>query len=272
MKKQAQSKQVQTKPRNKKFDVSDSDVMDAVTKNSGAVSPKEAIKKMMVKKPYIKYKTENQKKYAEMLKSNAITFCTGPAGTGKSYIAAYHALSLLFDQSNNYIKLYITKPAVEIEKIGFLPGGVDDKMGVYTSSTFDIISHILGQNCVNSLLKEGIIEILPLAYIRGKTLGMSEDTAAICIFEEVQNMSPHQIKTVLTRIGHATYIMTGDSDQSDVYYRDPSKSGLADAIRRLQGVEGIGFFEFTDDDVVRNPIIKKILERYKNVTVDTKPN
>jgi phosphate starvation-inducible PhoH-like protein len=157
--------------------------------------------------------------------------------------------------------MLILKPAVEAEeKHGFMPGDMREKMEPYVSSSLDIIDKIIGEKNRNKLEEMGIIKVEALAFIRGKSIDNS-----ILIMEEAQNMSPNQVKTLLTRIGeHSKFIISGDLDQSD-RYRNIEDSGLYDAIHRHRNLSEIGFHEFTNDDIVRNPIISKILANYTRV-------
>jgi phosphate starvation-inducible protein PhoH and related proteins len=216
------------------------------------------------KKPWCTFKGNDnglkQKQYCDLIGSSEITICAGPAGTGKSYISIYKALDLLWKKGNGYDKITLFKPVVEAdEKIGFLPGSVEDKISVYSSSSLSIIDKIIGKEKRLELVSMGIIECRALAYIRGDSFDHT-----ILILEEGQNSSPRQMKTLLTRIGEKTkYIINGDMDQSD-RFKDYTKTGLYDVVNRLKGIEGVGTFEFEIGDIVRNPIISKILERYED--------
>lgn len=205
-----------------------------------------------------KAKNKKQKDFFNLILDKEITICSGPAGTGKSYISIYHALKLLQEKNNPYDKILIYKPAIEVEeKYGFLPGSLEEKIMPYVESSIGIIDKIIGQTARQRLMTEEIIEIKALAYIRGANIDNS-----ILIMEEAQNMSPNQMKTLLTRIGeNSKFIISGDIDQSDRYY-DISKSGLYDVINRLKDLKEIGMFEFGIEDIVRNPIISKILSYY----------
>jgi len=179
--------------------------------------------------------------------------------THNSYVSIAKALELLQNATNKYEKIVIFKPAVEVEeKHGFLPGDIMEKIMPYVESSLAIIDKIIGKPARERLMTEGIIEIKALAYIRGANIDN-----AILIMEEAQNMSPNQMKTLITRIGeNSKFIISGDMDQSDRYY-NVKQSGLFDAMNRLKGLEEIGFFEFAIEDIVRNPIISKILKYYE---------
>ena len=209
----------------------------------------------------IRFKAKNvpQKEFSRLINENEIVICSGPAGTGKSFVSIARALELIHNTSNNYEKIIIYKPAVEVEeKHGFLPGDLQDKIMPYVESSLAIIDKIIGRAKRERLMMDGIIEIKALAYTRGANVDKT-----ILIMEEAQNMSANQMKTLLTRIGeNSKFIISGDMDQSDKY-KNIKESGLYDAMNRLPGVPGIGFFTFGVDDIVRNPIISKILNRYK---------
>ncbi len=216
------------------------------------------------KKPWCTFKGNDsglkQRQYCDLIRDSEITICAGPAGTGKSYISIYKALDLLWEKGNGYDKITLFKPVVEAdEKIGFLPGSVEDKISVYSSSSLSIIDKIIGEKKRLELVAEGKIECRALAYIRGDSFDN-----CILILEEGQNTTPRQMKTLLTRIGERTkYIINGDMDQSD-RFKDYTRTGLYDIVNRLKGVQGVGSFEFEVGDIVRNPIISKILERYED--------
>lgn len=224
-------------------------------------SKKEIIRNTIKKPLFIEYATENQRKLADLAREKVVTFVPGPAGTGKSYVATFTGLQLLRHSDTPYDKMIIVKPAVEVagENLGFLPGGVEEKIGPYNFSTINIIQKIIGEVACERLIKEGIIVPTPLAFIRGCTFDN-----AIVIGEEFQNISPYMMKTFLSRIGEDTkYIITGDINQSDKF-KNPKDSGLFDAINRLSGINDIETdFKFNIDDIVRNGIIKDILRRYE---------
>lgn len=227
-----------------------------------AKAVKLSINEVMPTKLRLKCKNAKQKEFLNLIEAKEIVIACGPAGVGKSYVAIAKAIELLQSDSN-YHTLVIVKPAVESEENhGFLPGSLKDKMEPHVASSIDIVDKLVGESTRINLEDGRILKIEPLGFIRGKTIDNS-----IVIIEEAQNMSPSQMKTLLTRIGdHTKYIISGDLDQSDKY-SDVSKSGLYDAIYRHQNVEEIGFFEFDENDIVRNPLITKILKNYKKVEV-----
>ena len=220
---------------------------------------KNIIDTIVKKKPKGKFLTENQKIYYETLLNNQITICSGPAGVGKSYIAMKTAVDLLLDETNGYDKIIIVRPAVEAEeKLGALPGNVEEKLDPYIFPSYYLLNKIIGKDSREKLKEAEIVEVFALAYMRGMTIDNS-----ILIFEEAQNATPKQMKLLLTRIGsNSKFFISGDIEQTD-RYKDKKHSGLYDAITRFGNVPGIGIFEFGERDGVRNPIITKILQRYE---------
>ena len=221
-------------------------------------SKRDIISQVVKKKTKSKFLTENQKIYSDTLLNNQITICSGPAGVGKSYIAMKTAVDLLLDDGNGYDKIIIVRPAVEAEeKLGALPGNVEEKLDPYIFPSYYLLNKIIGKEAREKLKDAEVIEVFALAYMRGMTIDNS-----ILIFEEAQNATPKQMKLLLTRIGTNTkFFISGDIEQTD-RYKDKKHSGLYDAITRFNGIPGIGIFEFGDKDGVRNPIITKILQRY----------
>jgi phosphate starvation-inducible PhoH-like protein len=213
----------------------------------------------IIKKPREKFLTTNQEKYWKILGDNQITLCFGPAGVGKSYIAMKRAIDLLCDEDNKYEKIIIVRPAVEAEeKLGSLPGGLEEKLDPYIYPSYYLLNKIIGKESRERLKDEGYIEVAALAYMRGWNVDNT-----ILVFEEAQNATPAQIKLLLTRIGfNSKFFLSGDLEQSDKF-KDKTKTGLYDAKKRLDGIKGIGVFEFGMEDIVRNPIISEILKRYE---------
>lgn len=211
---------------------------------------------------HFKPKTDNQKIFYELLDEKEIVIASGPAGVGKSLISVVKALELLKSDKNEFYKIVICTPAVEAdERLGFLKGSLEDKMAPYIFSTLYLFNKLIGEAKVKQLQEQGFIEILPLAFMRGINVDNS-----ILIAEEFQNATPRQVKTLLTRIGHhSKFIISGDLEQSDKY-KNNKESGLYDALTRLENIEKIGIFKFENKDVVRNAVIKEILERYNNIS------
>jgi len=222
-------------------------------------SKKDFINSVIKKKVKNKFLTENQEHYYNLLKNNQITICSGPAGVGKSYIAMKAAVDLLMDPNNSYEKLVIVRPAVEAEeKLGSLPGNLEEKLDPYIFPSYYLLNKIIGKDAREKLKEAEIIEVFALAYMRGMNIDNT-----ILIFEESQNSSPNQMKLLLTRIGfNSKFFISGDIEQTD-RYKDKKHSGLYDAIQRFKNIHDVGVFEFGDDDVVRNPLISKILKKYE---------
>lgn len=204
----------------------------------------------------IKTKTLGQKKYIEAINNNTIVFGIGPAGTGKTYIAVAKAVTAL--RNKEVSRIILTRPAVEAgEKLGFLPGDLQNKVDPYLRPLYDGMYEMLGGEGFARYQERGMIEVAPLAYMRGRTL----DNAFI-ILDEAQNTTPEQMKMFLTRIGFGSRaIVTGDITQVDL--PDGKKSGLKVAQRVLKNIEGIEFSILTDKDVVRHPLVQQIIKAYE---------
>lgn len=222
-------------------------------------SKKDFINSIIKKKQKNKFLTTNQEEYYNLLKNNQITICSGPAGVGKSYIAMKAAVDLLMDTTNHYEKLVIVRPAVEAEeKLGSLPGNLEEKLDPYIFPSYYLLNKIIGKDAREKLKDGEIIEVFALAYMRGMNIDNT-----ILIFEESQNSSPNQMKLLLTRIGfNSKFFISGDIEQTD-RYKDKRQSGLYDATQKFKDVHDVGVFEFGDDDIVRNPLISKILKKYE---------
>ncbi len=212
------------------------------------------ITKTVTGKP-IYAKTLNQKRYLQAIEKNDLTFSIGPAGTGKTYVAVLHAVRLL---KNGHIrKIILTRPAVEAgENLGFLPGDLKEKIDPYLRPLYDALYEALGRKQTDDLIEKGVIEIAPLAYMRGRTL-----ENAYVVLDEAQNTTKGQMKLFLTRLGFdSKMIVTGDLTQIDLPRNQ--ESGLIHATTILKDVEGIEVIRFERVDVIRHPLIQKILERY----------
>lgn len=206
------------------------------------------------KKP-IMAKTPSQKLYIDTIRKNTITFGIGPAGTGKTYLAMAMAVSYLKQKKVN--RIILTRPAVEAgEKLGFLPGTLTEKVDPYLRPLYDALYDMVDGEKVNDMLEKNIIEIAPLAFMRGRTLNDS-----FIILDEAQNTTKEQMKMLLTRIGFGSKaVITGDITQIDL--PKVSQSGLVEALKVLDGVEGIGFVKFSERDVVRHPVVQRIIQAY----------
>ena len=204
----------------------------------------------------VKPKTLGQKKYIEALKSKMITFGVGPAGTGKTYLAIAMAVQAFKNQEVN--RIILTRPAIEAgEKLGFLPGDLQSKIDPYLRPLYDALYQILGAENFQHHMEKGEIEVAPLAYMRGRTL----DNAYI-ILDEAQNTTASQMKMFLTRIGfQSKCVITGDRTQKDL--SADTVSGLDIALKILKNIDEIGFVELSSKDVVRHPLVQKIVEAYE---------
>lgn len=210
----------------------------------------------------IKPKTPNQKKFIESVKANDVVFTVGPAGTGKTYIAVALAVRAL---KNKEIKrIIITRPAVEAgENLGFLPGDLQEKIDPYLRPVYDALDDMIPSEKLKYYRENRVIEIAPLAYMRGRTLSNS-----FILLDEAQNTTPMQIKMFLTRLGqNSKLIINGDRTQIDL--RPNQKSGLEDAMNILQKTKGIGFVELDHKDVVRHQIVKDIIKAYDKASGKT---
>jgi len=223
------------------------------------ISRKELISQIIKRKTKEKFLSESQRKYYDILIKNQITICSGPAGVGKSYISMKAAIDLLSDPSTPYEKIIIVRPAVEAEeKLGSLPGNVEEKLDPYIFPTYYLMNKIIGKEAREKLKDIDVIEVFALAYMRGMNIDNS-----ILIFEESQNSTPNQMKLLLTRIGfNSKFFISGDLEQFDSH-KDKTQTGLWDALKKFQNLDDVGTFEFNPEDVVRNPLISKLLKRYE---------
>lgn len=204
----------------------------------------------------VKPKTLGQKSYVDKIRKNMITFGVGPAGTGKTYLAMAMAITAFREEEVS--RIILTRPAIEAgEKLGFLPGDLQSKVDPYLRPLYDALYNIMGPEQYLANAEKGLIEVAPLAYMRGRTL----DNAYI-ILDEAQNTTPAQMKMFLTRIGFGSkVIVTGDLTQKDL--EEGKRSGLEDAVFILKNVEGIAFSELTSEDVVRHPLVQRIVNAYE---------
>ena len=216
-----------------------------------------------VKGKRISPKTANQKTYVQSIKDNTVVFGIGPAGTGKTYLAMAVAISAF--KEGLVQKIILTRPAIEAgENLGFLPGDLQQKIDPYLRPLYDALEEIMGRESFEKNKEKGLIEVAPLAYMRGRTLNN-----AFIVLDEAQNTTPEQMKMFLTRIGFGSKaIITGDISQIDL--PTGKRSGLVEAMTLLAGIDDIGITHLQKEDVVRHPLIQKIIEAYEKK--DAKPN
>ena len=220
---------------------------------------KDLICSIIKRKTKEKFLSESKKIYYDKLTNNQITICSGPAGVGKSYIAMKCAVDLLSDHTTPYEKIIIVRPAVEAEeKLGSLPGNVEEKLDPYIFPSYYLLNKIIGKENREKLKEIEAIEVFALAYMRGMNIDNS-----ILIFEEAQNSTRSQMKLLLTRIGfNSKFFISGDLEQFD-RHKDKTQTGLWDALEKFSNVNDIGVFEFNPEDIVRNPLITQILKKYE---------
>lgn len=211
--------------------------------------------RLVTKKKHIMPTSRNQADYIHILKAKELVFATGPAGTGKTYLAVAAAVSMLL--SHQVERIILSRPAVEAgEKLGFLPGDLKEKIDPYLRPLYDALHDMMPVEMVGRYMETGEIEIAPLAFMRGRTLNN-----AYVILDEAQNTTPTQMKMFLTRLGQGSRIaVTGDLSQVDLPRE--IKSGLQDALEKLRPISEIGFVNFTDTDIIRHPLTVKIVQAY----------
>lgn len=206
-------------------------------------------------KRVVQPKTINQRKYLDMIEKHDMVFGVGPAGTGKTYLAVAMAVSALLNKQVS--RIILARPAVEAgERLGFLPGTLQEKVDPYLRPLYDALYDLMDQDKVDRFLEKNVIEIAPIAFMRGRTLN-----DAFIIMDEAQNTTAEQMKMFVTRMGNnSKAVITGDVTQIDI--PNPNKSGLLQAMDILQGVDGIGFTMFDDGDVVRHHLVQRIIRAY----------
>src|SRR5215471_16050029 len=206
---------------------------------------------------YLRPRTDGQARYVRAMRENDLTLCIGPAGTGKTFLAVGMAVSLL--RQGQVRKIVLVRPAVEAgERLGFLPGDIVAKVNPYLRPLFDALNDMMEPDQVKRYMENDIIEIVPLAYMRGRTLNQ-----AVIILDEGQNTTVPQMKMFLTRMGHGSkIIVTGDITQIDLPKQ--TRSGLSDALQRLRDIPGIALVHLGEGDIVRNPLVQQILRAYED--------
>jgi phosphate starvation-inducible PhoH-like protein len=230
----------------------------------GEITEDDAETALRTPKRVVRPRTPNQREYVRRILTHDINFGVGPAGTGKTYLAAACAVEAL--EANRVSRIVLVRPVVEAgERLGFLPGGLEQKVDPYLRPLYDALHDMLGFEKVVRLMERNVIELAPLAYMRGRTLNES-----FIILDEAQNTTAEQMKMFLTRIGFGTTaVITGDITQVDL--KRDQVSGLKQAIGILEGVEGITFTHFTPQDVVRHVLVQRIVEAYERSAAARRP-
>ena len=219
---------------------------------------------LMTKRGDLHGRTPRQVEYLQQIQDHDITFGIGPAGTGKTYLAVASAIDAI--NRDRVKRIVLVRPAVEAgEKLGFLPGDLNQKVDPYLRPLYDALYDLAGYDTVNKMFERGAIEVAPLAYMRGRTLNQS-----FIILDEAQNTTPEQMKMFLTRIGFSTKaVITGDVTQIDL--QKHQKSGLVEAQKILKNVKGLAFTQFLSADVVRHPLVQKIINAYEDYELKNQP-
>lgn len=216
------------------------------------------VKDINLKVSNIQPKNQNQKEYLKSIEDYPVTFGIGCAGTGKTLLACFAAAKMLADSQIK--RVILVRPVVEAgESLGFLPGDIDDKLAPYVQPLNDSFIDIIGFQKTKDYIKDSVISIIPLAFMRGRTL-----TDSFVILDEAQNTTIKQMKMFLTRLGeNSKFVINGDITQIDL--KKDNDSGLIDGYKRLQGVNGVNFVNFTQRDIVRHPVVEGIVEAYETV-------
>ena len=252
--------------KNKFLSLSDIDTIIKIFKNQNYDKPIKEYEvidssNIVAGRRIIKPRSKKQLEYFNLVKQKQMVFCCGPAGTGKTYLAVAYAVSML--KSGEIEKIILTRPAVEAgERLGFLPGDIKEKIDPYLRPIYDALNDMLSFSEVIKKIESGFIEIAPLAFMRGRTL-----SNAFIILDESQNTTAVQMKMFLTRLGeNSKMVINGDLSQVDL--PSGTKSGLRESINILKNVKEIGFLEFSDNDVVRNSLVSKIVKYYEKFEKD----
>ena len=237
------------------------DILDIIRGGRAKEVPDDVVVYSMSGRP-IKARSENQQRLIEAFQQNDMVFAVGPAGTGKTYLSIALAVKALKEKTAK--KIILSRPAVEAgEKLGFLPGDMKDKIDPYLQPLYDALEDMLPQVKLQDMMEKHVIQIAPLAFMRGRTL-----SDAVVILDEAQNTTPAQIRMFLTRMGWNTkMIITGDMTQIDL--PRPQKSGLVEALHILNGVEGIGFVTLDRSDIVRHKLVTRIVNAYETHDKET---
>lgn len=217
--------------------------------------PRQTVRKDIAFEP----RTKGQKLYHEAIIKNDLVICDGPAGSGKSYVSVATALMLLRAHPDKFRKIILVRPAVVVqgEDIGFLPGDADAKLRPFLMPLLDCAGELIDRGSLQTLLDNGTIDFIPIAHLRGRSLN-----SCVVIFDESQNARPSHMKMFLTRLGlNCKAIVEGDIDQSDLYGKHRLDNGLKWAFERLDGIDGVALVEMGDEDIVRSPLVKRIIGR-----------
>ncbi len=237
--------------------LTEEEVTELISQGAPTAEPESASAITVFSKKQVEPSTKGQLKYVETMLANDVTFCTGPAGTGKTYLAVAVAVSML--KKRQIRRIVLARPAVEAgEKLGFLPGDIQAKVNPFLRPLFDALEDMMDFSQMKKFMELDIIEIIPLAFMRGRTLN---EAAIIC--DEAQNTSGPQMLMVLTRLGHGSkMIITGDVTQIDLDARQAS--GMIEAMSILRRIKGIGIVELNQTDIVRHRLVQNIVRAYKN--------
>ena len=218
-----------------------------------------------------KFKSKKQKELDNIIKKNRITIVTGSPGTGKSFIALKAALEMLKDENYNIGDILLSTPIVEVSRdtLGSLPGDLSDKTHNYFQHFYDNIDKIVGDKITKFLRNSNLITNKVVNFIRGATFGKIDENGnpigTVCIFDECQNFYPSEVKAIISRLGEESkIILLGDLEQCDLKLKNGEKNGLQDIFERLDGLDGVGYFKFEDEDIVRDPFLIEIMKRYRN--------